>query len=86
MMEHNKKEHSEVVMPCRNFQNKECRFQDESRWFTHVAETNGTINGVSKPLDEEDNMETDSVFQQDVENLKPPSPINQKIKKNSEKI
>ena len=84
MMKHRKKEHSEVVMPCRKFQNNECRFQDDSCWFIHVTESEDIAEDAYKTTEE--NMETESGFQKDIQNPKPPLRTHQKTKKNSEKI
>ena len=79
MMTHRKLKHAEIVMPCKKHQIKQCGFQDQTCWYKHETESND--DSVPKPMNEEQKMETESVFQKVTQNLKPPSPINLNINK-----
>ena len=80
MMKHRKKEHSQVIMPCKQFQIKKCRFQDERCWFKHEVE-NVHNDDAPKSMDEENPMETESVFQQVTKDQEPPLSTNQEAAK-----
>ena len=71
MMKHRKKMHSQVIMPCTQFQINKCRFQDERCWFKHEVESDQTDDSP-KPMEEENPMETESVFQKVTKNQEPP--------------
>ena len=81
MMKHRKKMHSQVIMPCTQFQINKCRFQDERCWFKHEVESDQTDDSP-KPMEEENPMETESVFQKVTKNQEPPLSTNQRTAKN----
>jgi hypothetical protein len=74
MMGHRKKKHSSIVLKCSRFEMGECPFQKDFCWFRHSFETKDKNPGEPKDLAEE--IETDdasSVFQDVINNTKPPS-------------
>ena len=71
LMSHRKKKHSNAVRNCTQFQRNNCRFQDESCWFSHSYEENVEDKRHTKEGSKHDN-ESESVFQNVRENLEPP--------------
>ena len=74
MMVHRKKEHGSIIKPCNLYQDNSCRFTNESCWFRHNLENDD--NNIQEEDVDDEQMETDSVFQKVWENLKPPLPKN----------
>ena len=70
MMKHRKREHIEVIRPCRLYQNKSCRFVNDACWFKHVIEDE--VINHPKENHEEERMATHQVFRKVSENLEPP--------------
>ena len=60
MMTHRKKEHSSMIRPCQNFQDNNCRYQDESCWFKHSETQKTNNNSEAESSGDEDN--SGSVF------------------------
>ena len=83
IMIHRKKEHQETVKPCSQFQSGTCRFKSDSCWFDH--EINKT-NQMGKKTFENMRKQSDNeqVFQEVLENLKPPIDQQTKLKKNQD--
>jgi hypothetical protein len=81
MMTHRKKHHPDIIRPCTQYQNNECRFLNESCWFKHEKESQDRSVPNTRPK-EDDKMETESDFQKASKNLEPPLQSNQKPEKN----
>ena len=79
MMKHRKNEHAELIRPCTQYQSNSCRFLSEVCWFKHVIE-----KGNEPVEDEEERMQTESVFSKASGKMKPPLATNQKQKETQE--
>ena len=80
MMSHRKRDHADVLRPCRNYLNNECKYQDDSCWFVHGHEKVDN-NGAHNPTNIEEDVETELGFQEASKNRKPPLKNNQKPQK-----
>ena len=75
LMAHRKIDHVQLIRTCSQFQSNNCRFLSSECWYKHEVE-NDDLN-VPKPTNEEEDMETESVFQEVKEKLDPPLKTNQ---------
>ena len=70
-MSHRKKDHSDTVKPCTQFQNNMCRFRSETCWFKH--EVNVSENDMENEKENtKKNHESQTVFQEVLGDLDPP--------------
>ena len=75
LMKHRKKDHSNLVKPCMQFRQNNCRFREEACWFKHVEIESETVEEKDKDEGSKDNKRDDeaqSVFQKDISDLDPP--------------
>ena len=79
LMIHRQKEHEQLIRPCVQFQQNNCRFKDNTCWFKH--EMNGQNDDEEVAADSK--TEDISVFQKASEILKPP--INNQMKNQNKK-
>ena len=75
LMNHRKKDHSDVVKPCTQFRQNNCRFRSEACWFKH--EENLSKDGIQSDTNEEkeDNKrdnKSQKDFQKVSDDLDPP--------------
>ena len=70
MMKHRKRDHSNIVKLCSQYQQNRCRFQNESCWFKHENETENPHE--ERNNDEAKNEQPEMVFRPVSEDLDPP--------------
>ena len=84
MMAHRKKNHSDIIRQCTQFNQNCCRFQEEACWFKHdIANKKDANKDEARTSNDEDN----SVFQKATTNLKPPFETQKSpVRENKERI
>ena len=71
MMIHRKSTHSAIIKQCTTYVQGTCQFQENYCWYNHEKQTNGRDTVSEEDVNDED--DTPSVFQEAVNNPKPPS-------------
>ena len=85
LMSHRKKDHSDTVKPCTQFQNNMCRFRSETCWFKH--EVNVSENDMENEKENtKKNHESQTVFQEVLEDLEPPIVNQEENQKKEQKL
>lgn len=78
LMGHKKAKHRSIVKACANFQQNKCRFNSDFCWFIHEPNINTSEKVSGNPTEKK---ETQSVFQKERQNPKPPLSSAKKEKK-----
>lgn len=79
-MIHRKSTHSAIIKQCTKYVQGTCQFQENYYWYNYEKQTNGRDTVSEEDVNDED--DTPSVFQEAVNNPKPPSKLRGNIKVN----
>ena len=72
LMKHRKKDHHNLIKPCTQFKQNNCRFRSESCWFKHEEDVTEDVIENKENTNSKKVEESQKVFQKVSEDLYPP--------------